>query len=248
MREIGDEGASAFERAIEALSVERPRICPPGAWGCVAVVARPGVGVAPTELTSAFLSEARVPAGAAVSAAVLAPDPATSEDNLLGHFLDGLSAEGGVATGISARVLDMWGRLLVSYGSAYESVGSAAGGVLTRLDGISGSSIGRSLSERLVRLVEAAGFQPVDMGMRKPVLTGTANVLGKGGVGDSLGIRELVESLPTSGTPTQLAAALGRHILNRFGDTTVTLAELPIPGTGVTIPLTLDLRGMVDAL
>ena len=85
------------------------------------------------------------------------------------------------------------------------------------------------------------------MRMRKPVLTGTANVLGKGGMADSMGIRELVESLPASGSPSQIAAALGRHVVNRFGATNVTIAELPIPGTDLTIPLTLDLRGLVNA-
>ncbi|MBR3385923.1 MAG: hypothetical protein IKG69_12095 [Atopobiaceae bacterium] len=248
MRSISDEGASAFERAIEALSVDRPSICPPGAWGCVAVVARPSTGVAPAELTSSFLTESHVPAGAAVSAAVLAPDPATAENNVLSSFLDGLSVDGGVAVGVAGRILDAWGSFLVAYGSAYEDVGGTAGGLLTRLDGVSGSSIGRSLSERLAGLVAAAGFEPVDMRMRKPVLTGTANVLGRGGMADSMGIRELVESLPASGSPAQIAAALGRHVVNRFGATTVTIAELPIPGTDLTIPLTLDLRGLVNAV
>jgi hypothetical protein len=46
MREIGEEGDSAFEEALEQLKVERPRLCPPGSYGCVAVVRRePGTQV-----------------------------------------------------------------------------------------------------------------------------------------------------------------------------------------------------------
>ena len=35
MRGLADEGASAFDRAMQALAVPRPKLCPPGAWGCV---------------------------------------------------------------------------------------------------------------------------------------------------------------------------------------------------------------------
>ena len=248
MEDIADDGASSFERALEELAVERPRICPPGAWGCVAVVARPRAGVAPSELTSAFLSQVRLPAGAAVSAATLAPDGATDQGDVLSSFLDGLSCEDGVGVGVARRILAVWGRALVAYGSAYDDVGGAASELMGRLDGVSGSSVGRDLSARLAAIVEQAGFAPADMRLRKPVLTGTAEVLGKAGVSDGLGVRSLVESLPSSGSPEELAAALGRHVINRFGSSRVTVAELRIPGTDLVIPLTLDLGGLVDAL
>ena len=59
VRELADGGAQTFAEAARQLSVRRPSLCPPGAWGCVAVVARGESAVTPSELTSAFVSSGR---------------------------------------------------------------------------------------------------------------------------------------------------------------------------------------------
>lgn len=85
------------------------------------------------------------------------------------------------------------------------------------------------------------------MRARKPVLTNTRNVLEKAGLDRAATVRHLVESLPDSGSVMDYARALGIWATDEFGPT-VTIAELEIPGTGVTIPLTIDVSRLGDYL
>ena len=243
LRGLAEQGEGAFERAIEELSVARPTLCPPGAWGCVAVVARSGSSV-PPELTTSFLSSAELPEGVAVSAAALAPDDATAENNVLSSFFDSLGAGESALGGALDGVTELWGRLLVGYGSAYESVGSAGSEFLGGLDGVLGGSVGSWLRERLERVLRAAGFEPVDMRLRKPVLTNTQDVLDQAGLERISTVRSLVNALPDSGSAFDLARAAGLWLVDAVGTDEFTLAEIPVPGTGLSIPLTIDLSRM----
>lgn len=251
MRDIAEEGAGAFDRAIDALSVTRPRLCPPGAWGCVSVVVRASGKTTPAQLAGALVTGSELPAGAATSAAVLAPDEATANNNILSRFFDGLGANGGIA-GLPGMICDLWGRALVAYGSAYEEVSSAARDLFDSLDGVLGGSTASRLRERLNELVEKGGFTPSDLSLRKPILINTRHVLRKAGYDDALKVREFVEAMPSSGNPTQMAEALGQktksELAGRLEGQKLTLAELPIPGTNVSIPLTVDLGKLVGAL
>ena len=243
MRQIADEGKGAFQRALDQLSVPRPRICPPGAWGCVAVVARSGGTTVPRELTDAFLSGSALPAGAAVSAAALAPDDATNGNDVLSHFLDGLGVSGGGA-GVLGDVTGLWGRLLVAYGRGYEGIGAAVEGFFGRMDGVFGGTVGSWLREKLAVAVRVLGLQPADMRMRKPVLVQTSKVLRRAGVEPTGRVRSLVQALPASGSPLELARALGYWVWEEQEGRAFTLAELPIPGAGTSVPITIDLTGM----
>lgn len=240
---LAEQGEGAFERALEELSVARPTLCPPGAWGCVAVVARSGSSV-PSELTASFLSSAELPDGVAVSAAALAPDDATAENNVLSSFFDSLGASDSALGGALDGVMGLWGRLLVGYGSAYESVGSAGSEFLDGLDGVLGGSVGAWLRGRLEQVLRAAGFEPVDMRLRKPVLTNTQDVLDQAGLGRVSTIRSLVNALPDSGSALDLAQAAGLWLVDEVGTDEFTLAEIPIPGTELSIPLTIDLSSL----
>ncbi len=246
-RELAEEGEGAFEEASEQLTAARPTLCPPGAWGCVAVVARADGTTVPTELTRAFLSSAELPAGAAVSAAVLAPDESTAENNVLSSFLDALSAGDSVLGGAADGVLGLWGDLLVGYGSAYGSVAELGGAFLDGLDGVLGGSVGAWLRDRLKGVLEDLGIAPVDMRLRKPVLTNTQDVLDQSGLEQVASVRELVARLPDAASPLEFARSLGLELVNGAGGTTLTVAELTIPGTGVSIPLTVDLSSLAGA-
>lgn len=240
-RELAEEGERAFEDALGQLSAERPVLCPPGAWGCVAVVSRAEGTVVPTELTASFLSSAELPAGAAVSAAVLAPDEATSENNVLASFFDSLSASNSALGGALDGVMGLWGSLLVGYGSAYGRVAEVGGGFLDRLDGVLGGSVGAWLRDQLKGVMHDLGLESVDMRLRKPVLTNTQDVLDRGGYDQVSTVRELVARLPDSGSAADLARALGVELGDAIGAGSLTVAELPIPGTDLTIPLTVEL-------
>lgn len=239
-RELAEEGEDAFSDALEELSVERPTLCPPGAWGCVAVVARGEGVVIPTELTASFLESAELPAGSAVAAATLAPDEATAENNVLSRFLDSVSAGDSAIGGALDGVTDLWGELLVGYGSAYGSVADAGSKFLDGVDGVLGGSVGSWLKGRLEGVMEGLGFDPVDMRLRKPVLTNTQDVLDRAGFERTSTVRSLVARLPDAATPYDFARAVGVLLTGGEGGT-LTIAELEIPGTDVSIPLEVDL-------
>lgn len=240
-RELAEEGSGAFSRALEQLHVARPTLCPPGAWGCVAVVARTSSQTVPTELTQAFLSSAELPEGAAASAAVLAPDESTAQNNVLASFFGALSAGDSALGGTADAVLELWGDLLVGYGSAYEGVAGAGGRFLEGLDGVLGGSVGSWLKGRLKEVMVSAGLEPADLRLRKPVLVNTQDVLGQSGLDQASSVRDLVRKLPDAGTAYDFARAAGLWLIEEVGDATFTVAEITLPGTDVSWPLTIDL-------
>ena len=244
MRDVASDGAESFRLALDQLSVPRPKLCPAGAWGCISVVRRGAGAAVPSELTAAFLSSAELPPGIAVSAAVLAPDDATAENNVLSRFFDRLSGEGFVLGDGLDGLGGLWGRLLVAYGSSYESVSGSVTQFLDTVDGVFGGSVGAWLKARLSETVDAAGFEPADMRLKKPVLTNTQNVLDKAGITQSSTLRSLALSIPEGGNPLEVARALGLTLINELGVGEVTIAEVTIPGTSVTIPVTIDLSSL----
>ena len=243
MRQVAEEGKNAFQRALDQLGVPRPRICPPGAWGCVSVVVRGGGTTVPSELTEAFLTGSELPAGAAVSAAALAPDDATNGNDILSHFLDGIGANN-AGTTVLGDVTGLWGRLLVAYGNRYQDLGDFVESFFGRMGGVFGGTVGSWLREKIVWVTRVLGLQPADMRMRKPVLVHTSKVLGRAGVEPTGRVRSLVQALPQGGTALELARALGYWVWDEQEGHAFTLAELPIPGTGMSIPITVDLTGL----
>lgn len=246
MRELAGQGAESFSAALDQLSLERPTLRPPGAWGCVAVVTRAEGETAPAELTSSFVSGFELPAGAAASAAVLAPDESTAENNVLASFLDSLGTGDSALGGAADGVLELWGELLVGYGSAHGDVSDAASEFLDGLDGVLGGSVGSWLRGRLKAIMADAGLEPVDLRLRKPVLTNTQDVLDKGGFEQAAVVRELVASLSGSASVYDFATSAGLRLVDEVGGE-LTIAELPLPGTGVSIPLTVNLSRSGEA-
>lgn len=247
LRELAEEGERAFSRALERLSVARPSLCPPGAWGCVAVVTRGAAQAVPAEITASFLSSAELPEGAAVSAAALAPDPSTAENNVLARFLDSLSAGDSALGGALDGVTDLWGSLLVGYGSAYGSLAERGGELLDGLDGVLGGTVGAWLKGRLKQVMSDSGLEPVDLRLRKPVLVNTQDVLDRSGIDQASAVRELVAALPGSGSVEDLARSAGLRLSGGAVGGKLTVAELPVPGTGLGIPLTIDLPAIGGA-
>lgn len=242
-RELAEKGEEAFEEALDQLTAKRPTLCPPGAWGCVSVVSRAEGSSVPTELTAAFLTSTELPAGAAVSAATLAPDESTAENNVLASFFDSLSSGDSALGGALDGVMELWGSLLVGYADLAE----AGGDFLDDLDGVLGGTVGSWLRDQLKAVMRDAGLEPVDMRLRKPVLTNTQDVLDQGGYDQVSTVRDLVSRLPDSSSAEDLARAVGVELGGVAGGTSLTVAELEIPGTGDAIPLVVDLSSLGGA-
>ena len=254
MRQTEDEAdraGNAFDEAIKALSGERPRIAPPGRNGVVALAVSGAIS-SPDELNSSFNTTVRLGDRGAISAAVLAPDDATAQNNVLSRFFSTLEERSGGVVGVLDGVMDVWGRLLVGYGDIQGSADELMDEMIGDLGGGSGalSSIASWLGDTVSASVAALGLEPCDLRLRKPVLTDTANVIKSPG-SDITGLsnaQDKLRSIPLGVTdPKALCEALEYQVERTVSGTVFTLAEIPLPGGG-SIPLTVDVATLAGAL
>ena len=254
MRQTEDEAdraGNAFDEAIKALSGERPRIAPPGRNGVVALAVSGAIS-SPDELNSSFNTTVRLGDRGAISAAVLAPDDATAQNNVLSRFFSTLEERSGGVVGVLDGVMDVWGRLLVGYGDIQGSADELMDEMIDGLGGGSGAlgSIASWLGDTVSASVAALGLEPCDLRLRKPVLTDTANVIKSPG-SDITGlskVQDKLRSIPLGVTdPKALCEALEYQVERTISGTVFTLAEIPLPGGG-SIPLTVDVATLAGAL
>lgn len=254
MRQTEDEAdraSNAFDQAIKALSGERPRIAPPGRNGVVAFAVSGDIS-SPDELNSSFNTAVELGSRGAISAAVLAPDNATAQNNVLSRFFSTLEERSGGVAGVLDGVMDVWGRLLVGYGDIQGSADELMGEMINDLGGGSGAlgSIASWLGDTVSASVAALGLEPCDLRLRKPVLTDSANVIKSPG-SDITGLskaQDKLRSIPLGVTdPKALCEALEYQVERTISGTVFTLAEIPLPGGG-SIPLTVDVATLVGAL
>ena len=245
-----DRAGNAFDQAIKALSGERPRIAPPGRNGVVALAVSGDIS-SPDELNSSFNTAAKLGSRGAISAAVLAPDDATAQNNVLSRFFSTLEERSGGVAGVLDGVMDVWGRLLVGYGDIQGSADELMDEMIKGLGGGSGAlgSIASWLGDTVSASVAALGLEPCDLRLRKPVLTDSANVIKSPG-SDITGLskaQDKLRSIPLGVTdPKALCEALEYHVERTISGTVFTLAEIPLPGGG-SIPLTVDVATLVGA-
>ncbi len=246
-----DRAGNAFDQAIKALSGERPRIAPPGRNGVVALAVSGDISN-PDELNSSFNTAVKLGSRGAISAAVLAPDDATAQNNVLSRFFSTLEERSGGVAGVLDGVMDVWGRLLVGYGDIQGSADELMDEMIKGLGGGSGAlgSIASWLGDTVSASVAALGLEPCDLRLRKPVLTDSANVIKSPG-SDITGLskaQDKLRSIPLGVTdPKALCEALEYQVERTISGTVFTLAEIPLPGGG-SIPLTVDVATLVGAL
>ena len=246
-----DRAGNAFDQAIKALSGERPRIAPPGRNGVVAFAVSGDI-TSPDQLNSSFNAAVRLGDRGAISAAVLAPDEATAQNNMLSRFFSTLKERSGGVAGVLDGVMDVWGRLLVGYGDIQGSADELMDEMIKDLGGGSGAlgSIASWLGDTVSASVAALGLEPCDLRLRKPVLTDSANVIKSPG-SDIAGLsqaQDKLRSIPLGVTdPKALCEALEYQVERTISGTVFTLAEIPLPGGG-SIPLTVDVATLVGAL
>lgn len=246
-----DRAGNAFDQAIKALSGERPRIAPPGRNGVVALAVSGDIS-SPDELNSSFNTAVKLGSRGAISAAVLAPDDATAQNNVLSRFFSTLEERSGGVAGVLDGVMDVWGRLLVGYGDIQGSADELMDEMIKGLGGGGGAlgSIASWLGDTVSASVAALGLEPCDLRLRKPVLTDSANVINSPG-SDITGLskaQDKLRSIPLGVTdPKALCEALEYQVERTISGAVFTLAEIPLPGGG-SIPLTVDVATLVGAL
>ena len=205
----------------------------------------------PDELNSSFNTAVELGDRGAISAAVLAPDDATAQNNVLSRFFSTLEERSGGVAGVLDGVMDVWGRLLVGYGDIQGAADELMGELIGGLGGGSGAlgSIASWLGGTVSSSVAALGLEPCDLRLRKPVLTDTTNVIKSPG-SDIAGIsktQDTLRKIPLGVTdPKALCEALEYHVERTISGAVFTLAEIPLPGGG-SIPLTVDVATLVGA-
>ena len=248
-KDEADAAGDAFEDALSVLAGKRPRIAPPGRDGCVAFVTSGAVSP-PDEMENAFASGTELQARGAIAASVLAPEPASDGGNVLASFLSSLESRGGAggAVGLIDNVMDLWGRLLISYGDLGSHLGDLTDELLDGLKTLGGGPIADWLSSRIDGAVRGLGLEAVDLRLRKPVLTDSANVIARADIPGLADAQELLRSIPAGSTdPAALLQAIGYEVGERLLSLEFTFAEIPLPGGG-SIPLTIRLRDVAGAV
>lgn len=240
LSEAADKSTGLFQKALDALKVARPKLCPPGAWGCISFVRRGGSspefqGSLGTLEQTTFLSE-----GYAISGAVLAPD-SSSTNNVLSSFFNQIERRGGLIGQVLDKAMSLWGTLLISYGDNATSWSSKLTEFLDNVDGVTGGSVGAKLQSVLKQIVVDAGLEPSDLRQMKPVLVNTESILKQAGFEKESTVRELVQKIPNTSDPVALARALGVFSLQYLPDK-ITIAKLSAPVLDIEIPLEIDVK------
>lgn len=243
-----DTLSTTFEKILETLTSQRPHIAPPGRYGCIAYVAGAQKQL-PQRLVTSFSVDAEIGARGAVAAAVLAPDELSSTNNMLSSFVDRIQSEDSCVIDMVGDIFDLWGTLLVGYDDISTSLEEAFDTLTQGLNGLGGSAISTTLKEALSASLVVMGLEPVDLHLRKPVLTNSSHVLAASGYEGTVDVQQLVRSLPIGvHDPVVLAQAVGVNIEFYLGDTAITLAQIKIPGTSICIPIEIKILDVLRAL
>lgn len=241
-----ERAADAFDQAITVLGGKRPRIAPPGRFGCVSFVVSSDRAT-PDALDTSFVASSDMSRRGAIAAAVLAPDGISEGDDVLSGFFSSLQERVGSdgVVGLMDGVMDLWGKLLVSYGDAGQGLEGAFDEAMRHLDGQGLGSVGNWLGDRLTGVVRSLDMQPVDMRPRKPVLVDSADVLARSDVpalaDAQAALRELSKvDLDFEG----MARAVGYDLGERLTSLEIVLAEVRLP-SGRVVPITLRVRDLL---
>lgn len=241
------KAALSFDEVLAHFGTKRPKLCPPGAFGCIALVVRAHRVEPPATLLQNYIKRKTLPSGAAIAGSCLAPTEDDSAHNVLGELAHSLASAFPSTLGIAEGVADLWGKLLVGYGAGYRKVEQASSDFLETLDEVAGERIASWLRDKVRTSIEAIGLEPADMRCKKPVLVHTQDILDKSGKTQVGEIRDIIVQMPTDADEAR-AWALNKteEIL---GSQEVTIAELkfrdPVP---FSIPLTLNLGELFRAL
>lgn len=239
MQDAADKSEQSFKNALKQLAVERPRLCPPGAYGCIAFVMRGMQRDIPHELTHSFLQGQKLGTGVAISASTLAPDNNEEYSNILKDALDGLEKQDSALLRLVDGGTDLWAQLLLGYGDAFQNLSNITNNFIDGIANVFGKKVAQSLKSKLVQAVETSGFRPCDMRLRKPVLVNSQAVLDQAGVSQVAQVRSFIQSLPEDGDA--LMQTCLDKVRSELGQLSFTIAELPLPGGLGTIPITIKL-------
>lgn len=246
-KEASEQGSDAFEKALDKLKKKRPKITPPGRFGVVSVVVDAKEKEAQSALVNALSTGAKLPARAAISGAVLAPESSDKDRNILSEFFEGIKAQAPNDIGffLGDSLFDILGKILQSYADGFSEASlSNFFEEQTSLMG-SSNSISNWIVNAITEILDDFGLTPPYLRLKKPVLTNTVNIFEQANADGAVQVRHFIDSLPPEAymnEPDKLAQYFLDTAESSFSDKTVNIGELLFPNSSQGIPIEIELE------
>lgn len=240
----GEEAQNAFSQAMQALKGKRPRICPPGAYGCVGVVVRAHDLHLVREFPRAFSGSAHLSSGFALSGATLAPDEDTKNANTIKSLADGIRKEDfPLSSSVVGSLSSLWSDILLGYTDAYHNLGAMADQLFAKLGHIGLGKIASWLKGKLSAIIQMLDFEPPDLRLKKPVRINTQYIFAKAGFNKQTELRKWLTTC--SDDPEVLKTQALSKISELLGLDKFTIAEFPALGSGSPRPFVVDVKRLL---
>lgn len=173
LQEAKESIGSLLSAALESLASARYDPQPPGRYGCICIVAAPGVEAGDIAFVD---DDARIPARIAISGATLAPDEASDQGSVISGIAEGLVPQENLASGPAKLVFGTWSSMLAAYSNGTENIKTGLRKILGVIP-VVGTTLSDSAVSAFENALASAGLEPADLTTYKPVLVNTAHII-----------------------------------------------------------------------
>lgn len=244
---VKSEAGDLLEAVFEALRVAascRIEAHPPGAAGCIALVVATGGARGGAFETSFVARSGSLGPRAACAAATLVADE-TEEASVVGDLLDNLARKS-VLAGAGSVLLSFWDAMLGAYEGGINTLIGAVESALDNLPLLGATGLGSWAAGHMRDGITALGLQPADTAPLKAVLADTPSVARQGGGAFGqrfLQVRDAARLLPANSSDafSALGDAAAGVVTDYLGSREIQIAVIEVPGTDLTIPITVTL-------
>ena len=239
----------AAQGLLRRLGNARIKARPPGRNGAIALVANMQATPTDTGFESSFVRGGMtLGTRAAVAGATLLADERERGGELMAAWAGELGQEHGALAGAGAIAVNAWTWLLRAYGDGQQAL---VGAIREALDGIpllSACGLGSWAAEALTGAIEAAGLEPAELDVLKPVTVNTAHVAAAGSDGFAVryaAVQQRARSASSSSCDLFVGIVDGmeREAYDAIEEVAggLVVAELEFPVGGFKVPIRLTL-------
>lgn len=238
---------------VSSLGNARIKVSPPGSNGAIVLVANVEPMPASQGFESSFVAGgSTLGTRAAVAGAALLADERRRGSEVMANWAEGCIQGFGGLVGVAGIAYDAWAHLLYAYGDGQRALVDAIREGLDSLPLVSASGLGQWAGDALESLFSAAGLEPAELDVLKPVVVSTALVAQSCDdpvAGRYAEVQQRARSLSSSSTDLFAGiidgAERGAYDALDRADAGITVAELELPMGGVKLPIRLALPATV---
>lgn len=244
-------GAEAFDEALKKLA-NKSSLNPADIYkGCISLVFEPNTYQSLSLLGDLGPKVPEISSRGAISAAKLVAYPATDKHNVLAQFFEGLKQRGAVGSSVGSVgdvIFECWGSMLLSYEGGFNTLKSSMSNVVEALGPTGLGGVAVSIMQLFDKSISAAGFAPVDLSSRYPVLCHTSQVMTADENELLARVRSVLGALPPEETyhhPKDIVLAITGVAHEGFDRDEIELTSIELPGSTKPITLSIDI-GRID--